>query len=40
MANLLLATHICKEENIKTVMEELFENQNVFARPVMIRIDD
>ena len=39
MANLLVATHICKEESITKVMEELFENQNVFTKPAMIRID-
>ncbi len=39
MSNLLVATHICKEESINKVMEELFENRNVFAKPSMIRID-
>ncbi|MGM0622691.1 MAG: homoserine dehydrogenase [Campylobacterota bacterium] len=39
MANLLVATHICKEESIMKVMDELFENQNVFTKPAMIRID-
>lgn len=39
MANLLVATHICKEDSIKKVMHELFENQNVFTKPAMIRID-
>ncbi|MGM0533380.1 MAG: homoserine dehydrogenase [Campylobacterota bacterium] len=39
MANLLVATHICKEDSINKVMEELFENQNVFTKPAMIRID-
>jgi len=39
MANLLVATHICKEESITKVMEELYENQNVLTKPSMIRID-
>lgn len=39
MANLLVATHICKEQSIHKVMDELFENQNVFTKPAMIRID-
>jgi len=39
MANLLVATHICKEESITKVMEELYENQNVLTKPAMIRID-